>query len=121
MAGSLYSFLAAEPSAHERYFDLYRSSGVFEPEHALLLAILEDAIDSFHKYRTARARVGRERFREAQQWLMDDGTDWIFSFENVCRLLGLEPDYVRRGLRQLDKEPNGNGEQHRKGHRRREL
>jgi hypothetical protein len=38
-------------------------------------------------------------FREAEEWfeLTDDG--WFFSFENICAVLGFDPDYIRRGLR----------------------
>jgi hypothetical protein len=31
---------------------------------------------------------------------MARGNDWIFSFDSVCDLLGLDPEYVRRGLRE---------------------
>ena len=43
---------------------------------------------------------GKKRFREAEEWIMRGGNDWIFSFDNVCELLGLDPEYVRRGLRE---------------------
>jgi hypothetical protein len=55
---------------------------------ALLLAILEDAIDSFRKYHSVQDRFGKERFYEAEEWIMRSGDDWIFSSENVCDLLG---------------------------------
>ena len=28
--------------------------------------------------------------------------DWIFSFNNICEILGLDPDYIRRRLREPD-------------------
>jgi len=122
MQGSIYSFLSAEPSTRDQYFDMYQGRVSLDPEKALLLAILEDAIDSFQKYRSVRTRVGGERFREAEQWLLGDGDDWIFSFKNVCDLLGLDPNYVRRGLkRQMGKEVTGAGGNSYRGHRRREL
>ena len=32
---------------------------------------------------------------------MDRGSDqtWLFSFQNICDVLGLDADYLRRGLR----------------------
>lgn len=81
----------------EQFFDAFRSARL-EPEKALLLAILEDAIHCFEKYEGATDRVGRERFRDAESWIMEPGNDWIFSFDNVCELLGLDPQYVRLGL-----------------------
>ena len=29
---------------------------------------------------------------------MDRNDDWLFSFENLCEVLGLDPDFVRSGL-----------------------
>jgi hypothetical protein len=81
----------------EQFFDTFRSTQL-EPEKALLLAILEDAVHCLEKYKAAKDRVGRERFRDAESWIMERGTEWIFSFDNVCELLGLDPQYVRRGL-----------------------
>ena len=46
---------------------------------------------------------------------MHDGSGWIFSFYNVCDSLGLDPDYVRHGLRiskgkaEQEKRIQGNG------------
>lgn len=36
---------------------------------------------------------------------MHERDGWIFSFGNVCELLGLDPDYVRRVLRESQSEP----------------
>jgi hypothetical protein len=82
------------------YFDTLRRSEHLEPEKTLLLTLLEDAIHNYRKYRSARDRVGKERFQEAEAWIMESETDWIFSFENICELLGLDPAYLRRGLLQ---------------------
>jgi hypothetical protein len=37
-------------------------------------------------------------FPKAEQWIMHTGNDWIFSFDNVCELMDLAPQYLRRGL-----------------------
>ena len=29
---------------------------------------------------------------------MEDDRDWLFSFTNICEVLGFDPQYVRRGL-----------------------
>jgi hypothetical protein len=31
---------------------------------------------------------------------MPEGSNWIFSFDNICELLGLDPEYIRRGLQE---------------------
>lgn len=81
----------------EEFFDLLRTKHL-DPEKALLLAVLEDAVHCFDKYGTAQDPVGKEQFREVENWIMHRGNDWIFSFDNVCELLGLDPQYVRHGL-----------------------
>jgi hypothetical protein len=81
----------------DEFFDTLRSTQL-EPEKALLSAILEDAVHCLEKYRTAQDRAGKERFRDAESWIMKPGNDWIFSFDNVCELLGLDPQYLRKAL-----------------------
>ena len=86
-----------------RYFDVFRNSERLAPEKALVLAVLEDAIHCFQQYSVARDRAGKQKFSEAENWIMRQGRDWVFTFDNVCELLGLDPQYVRRGLRESEK------------------
>jgi hypothetical protein len=71
-----------------------------EPEKRLMLAVIEDAVACFQKYIHARDTRGRTMFREAEQWILEKNSDGLFSFESVCEVLGLNPDYVRHGLMQ---------------------
>ncbi len=96
----VFAIVGNDNDAPRRFFDTFRRSEYLEPEKALLLALLEDAIHLYQKYRGARDRAGKEHFREVNDWFMNEGEHWLFSFENVCELLALEPDYVRRGLRE---------------------
>jgi len=48
-----------------------------------------------------------ERFREVEEWITHEGNEWIFSFDNVCEFLGLDPEYLRRGLREMDRHGSG--------------
>jgi len=69
------------------------------PERRLMAAVLEDAV---HVYRTlAAATTPRQRalFADAEAWIESEDRSWIFSFESICDHLGLDPDYLRRGLR----------------------
>jgi len=101
----------------EQYFATFQRSAYLEPEKELLRAILEDAIHCYRKYRAAKDRTGRERFREAEEWIMQQGNDWVFSYDNVCELLGLDPQFVRRALRKSsprtepEKPPGRSGSQ----------
>ena len=98
MAEAIFAMVDNDSDAQCRFSDTFRRSEHLEPEKVLLLAILEDAIHLFQKYRGARDRAGKEHFREVNDWFMHEGNHWLFSFENVCELLGLDPAYVRRGL-----------------------
>ena len=100
MAENILTNTNGDTAAVQQYLDTFRRSEHLEPERALIVAILEDAVHNYRKYREARDREGKERFREAEEWLMEDGNDWIFSFDHVCEFLDLAPDYVRRGLRE---------------------
>lgn len=91
-------------SAREKYFETLRPTQHLLPEKDLLLAILQDAIDTYRKYRRARDREGKKQFRETEEWIMEGADDWIFSFNNICELLGLDADYLRRGLREAGQE-----------------
>ena len=100
MEETVFAVVGNDSDAPHRYFDTFRRSEYLEPEKVLVLAILEDAIHLFQKYRDARDRAGKERFREVESWFFEEGNQWLFSFENVCALLALDPQYVRHGLRE---------------------
>lgn len=67
-------------------------------EEGLMLAVLEDAIEYFQEYLLAKDKKGKELFQEAEEWILEKNGDRIFSFKHICEVLGLDPDYVRRGL-----------------------
>ena len=81
-----------------QYLETYRRKAHLEPEKRLMLAVLEDAIACFQKYLFSRDGRGRTLFREAEEWIVEEGSDWLFSFENICEVLGFDPQYVRQGL-----------------------
>ena len=82
----------------DQYLETFRRKLHLEPEKKLLLAVLEDAIACFQKYVFAHDGKGRVLFQEAEEWIMEEDTDWLFSFPNVCEMLGFEPSYLRDGL-----------------------
>jgi len=84
----------------EQYLDTYRRKTHLEPEKALMLAILDDAVACFQKYITAQKPKDKALFQEAEEWFMEKESDWVFSFENICESLSLNPDYLRKGLMQ---------------------
>jgi hypothetical protein len=69
-----------------------------EGEKRLMIAILKDAVECLEKYRDARNSAGRSHYDNALEWVQDKGTEWLFSFTNICDLLGFDPEYVREVL-----------------------
>jgi hypothetical protein len=81
-----------------QYFDELRSSRLGSIER-LMLAVLRDAIDCLQRYLGARDVKGRKALSEAEQWIWERDADGVFSFVNICEVLGYHPAYLRRGLR----------------------
>jgi len=85
-----------------QYSARMRGRGPQEAEFNLVLALLEDAIHCFKKYRFAKADSAREMYIEAREWFDSSDRTWPFSFENVCMILGIDPSYLRQGLRRWE-------------------
>jgi hypothetical protein len=94
----LTSLFEPDTLASAQYFDNLRRKTILEPEKRLILAILEDAINSFQDNVSAVTSKGKKLFKETEEWVLEQDGDWIFSFRSVCEILGLNPEYVRRGL-----------------------
>ena len=69
------------------------------PEQKLMLAVLDDAVSCFQEYLPTRDKIGTKLFREAEEWIFLQGkSNWLFSFDNICEALDLNPGYIREGL-----------------------
>ncbi|HKY08632.1 MAG TPA: hypothetical protein VJQ55_10335 [Candidatus Binatia bacterium] len=82
----------------DQYLETFRRKLHLEPEKKLMLAILEDAIACYQKYLFARDLKGKALFHEAEEWVEEGGGRSVFAFDSVCEILGLNPNYLRRGL-----------------------
>ena len=81
----------------------YGSGGLsrkLEGEKRLMIAILKDAVECLEKYRDARGGIGRIQYQNAIEWVEDTGTEWLFSFNNICEILDINPAYLRRGVQE---------------------
>jgi hypothetical protein len=77
-----------------QFFDRQRGKEL-TPEARLALAVLERAVDDYLYPRRMRPS---ERTVDLDEWFASNSDDWPFSFVNCCHRLGLDPDYVRRGV-----------------------
>ena len=81
------------------YCEAIRRNTRREAEQELMLAILEDALTCFQNYYSARDKLGVKLFHQAETWIFVQGkSDWVFSFDNICETLDLNPRYIREGL-----------------------
>ena len=84
----------------EQYFD-YLAGGSHEmPEKRLMAAVLLDAMVHLQ-------REGSTGAAEVRAWIAGQGRDHLFSFATVCESLGLDCEYLARGLAQRPRVPRG--------------
>src|SRR6266849_6402293 len=82
-----------------QYFEAMRRKHLLEGEKRLILSVLEDAVECFMKCIDSPSNKGQRLFREADEWIFLEDTRWVFSFDNVAEMLDINPEYMRRGLK----------------------
>src|SRR5258708_29414918 len=83
-----------------QFFGALGASGLCN-ERRLMLAVLVDAINILQRWnKIGRARE-RRTFADAAQWVLMQGTNYPFSFDNVCDALNIDPQMLRQRLRGL--------------------
>lgn len=114
-------FFASNVFMPSQYLDTRRADSDFAPLKRLMLAILEDAITTFHKTATATSRNRREAFLEVDRWLQDRQDDGLFSFEEICDTLGISASRLRLALGEWRVRSDGGELEVRVGLRRRPV
>ncbi len=103
--GALPRLIEPEILLPSQFFDRSGGRGVLEGERRLMLAVLEDAVACFRKYAGATRPRSRRLFEEAQEWFFGEhASNWPFSFESICTVLGINPEYFRTGLQRWQHE-----------------
>src|SRR5258706_9135231 len=72
-----------------------------QAEKRLQVAVLADAVATHARAASDMTPRGRALFAEVDEWFASDIAAGPFSFVAICDSLGMEPGYVRRGLRSL--------------------
>ncbi len=81
------------------YLEVVCKKTHLDAEQELMLAVLEDAITCFQVHFAARDKKKTRLFRKAEEWiLLQEKSNWLFSFDNICETLGLNPGYIRERL-----------------------
>lgn len=91
-------FLQPDVILPTQFFQSLRSKGHSDGERRLMIAVLEDAVHCFMKQVHATDPKGRRLFEDAEAWIAAEDRTWFFSFDNVCEMLDLNPEYLREGL-----------------------
>jgi hypothetical protein len=88
----------------EEFFNSRVSLATVCPEAGLMYAVLEDAFVCFQKRFETNIR-SIQQAREAEEWFFSDDSHGLFSFVSICDALGLEPEFMRKRLKQLSQPP----------------
>lgn len=77
------------------YFNNYRNQDI-EPEKQLMYSVLIYAVIDY-------LSTNRKSFyRDARKWFYnDEETDYIYSFHNICFMLGVNPKQFRTKLKRM--------------------
>lgn len=65
----------------------------------MMFAILVDAVECFQRFLYASKTRDRRLSEQAKAWIYGSEKKWVFSFENICEELGIDPNYLWSGLR----------------------
>ena len=68
------------------------------PEKRLMLAILQDAVACLEKGFFRPSQRCSRPASEVVQWITQQDSTWLFSFENICANLNLDADALRQQL-----------------------
>ena len=84
----------------DQFFTACRRTAGIEPERLLMLAVLEEAVESYRACAFARDARSRQTFAEAQDWFESTDRGWLFAFESICDVLEIDAGYIRGRLRE---------------------
>ena len=83
----------------EQFYPQLEDKAVSQSIQALMHAVLDDALWTWKKQFITKERRVQRLAREAEEWFFSEDESWPFSFVNICEALGLDPAYIRRGIR----------------------
>jgi hypothetical protein len=88
----------------DEYLHVYQGRPAETPERRLVAAVLRDAIDCYLRDCFTKNRHRKRSFREAEEWFFKSEDYGVFSLENVCGILNIDPGYIRRSLLHYERQ-----------------
>jgi len=90
-----------------RYVEQVRRRTYDEGEKKLMLAVLQEALNTFVQYLSATDVERSHRFQEVEKWFWEDNDEWLFSFRNISETLGLSHSYFLDKLMKMKRDKRG--------------
>ncbi len=97
-ANSMNSLLQVDILVPLEFLERVKRTTYQNPERALMVAVLRDAITCLEKYAAFKSSGNKRLFDEAIAWILSEDCEELFSFNNVCEAVGVNSGYLRRGL-----------------------
>jgi hypothetical protein len=69
-----------------------------------MLAVLISCVDDFQKSIDAKDKEGKQLLSQAEEWIMQNGSEYPDCFENTCEVLRFSPGYLHKEFFQWKKE-----------------
>ena len=88
----------------DEYLHVYQGKPAETPERRLVAAILRDAVDCYLRDCFTKNRHRKRSFREAEEWFFKSDDHGVFSLENICGVLNIDPGYIRRSLKEFERQ-----------------
>jgi len=98
MADRTFGLFEPDALLPAQFYSAFRGGSRVRGEKRLMLAVLQDALECYQKYAFSKDCRGRQLFLEAEHWIRVPDRGWYFSFENICEILEIDPEYLRQGL-----------------------
>ena len=80
------------------FTDSGRTSDSASGAQRLMFAVLQDAVACWFRYFDGKSPRKQRLFQETYEWFWTQTPSGLYAFENICEVLKLDPDYMRRGL-----------------------
>ena len=72
--------------------------GIQGGERRLMAALLSDGVEAYISHSLSCAWDAQRSQSDALDWVETRDFSYVFSFDNVCECLGINPEYLRLGL-----------------------
>lgn len=77
---------------------------ISQPEKALMLAIFQDAINTYKAYEGVQTQFAQKMRTDILEWVNSEDKSYLYAFEVICQYLNFEPTFVRANFTKLKRQ-----------------